>query len=149
VFYYQELARRVGEANMKKYLNLLNYGNNDISSGIDNFWLCGSMEISITEQVEFLIKMYTYQLNGISETTIDAVKSIMKYESTPFYTLYGKTGGGNCMEDKTIGWYVGFIETGSGNYVFALNLIVADYKVFENNFRIELTKKILKELKII
>ena len=58
VWYYQELARRVGKEKMTKYLNRIDYGNNDISSGIDNFWLCGSIKVSAKEQVEFLNKLY-------------------------------------------------------------------------------------------
>lgn len=34
-------------------------------------------------------------LNGISDKNINAVKSIMLYEKTNDYILYGKTGGGN------------------------------------------------------
>jgi beta-lactamase class D len=149
VWYYQELARRVAQERMKTYVDLMNYGNMDISSGIDKFWLCGSMEISINEQIEFLKNFYNYKLDGISDTTIDAVKSIMLYETTPEYKLYGKTGGGNCWDNKVIGWYVGFVETESGTSIFAMNILVNDFADLKNNFRIELTKKILKELKII
>ncbi|MGD0037977.1 MAG: penicillin-binding transpeptidase domain-containing protein [Bacteroidota bacterium] len=149
VWYYQELARRVGQERMKKYINLIDYGNNDISSGIDNFWLCGSIEISINEQIDFLKKLYLQKLDGFSDKTIDAVKSIMLYETTSDYKLYGKTGGGNCWNNKMIGWYVGFVETDSGTSIFAMNIIVNNIDDLNNNFRIELTKKTLRDLKII
>jgi beta-lactamase class D len=54
VWYYQELARRVGKEQMLLKVNALHYGNGDISSGIDTYWLCGSIQISINEQIEFL-----------------------------------------------------------------------------------------------
>ena len=73
----------------------------------------------------------------------------MLYETTTDYKLYGKTGGGDCWDDKVIGWYVGFVETDSGTKIFAMNIIVNDFSDLGNNFRIELTKKILRELKII
>lgn len=149
VWYYQELARRVGQERMRKMVSKLSYGNIDISSGLDSYWLCGSIQISINEQIDFLKKLYLHKLNGFSDKSIDAVKSIMLYETTPDYKLYGKTGGGDCWDNKIIGWYVGFVETESGTKIFAMNIIVNDFSDLKNNFRIELTKKILKELKII
>jgi beta-lactamase class D len=149
VWYYQELARRVGRERMQKYVNLLDYGNKDISGGLDKFWLCGSIQISINEQIEFLKKLYLHKLNGISDKSIDAVKGIMLYETTPGYKLYGKTGGGDCLNNKAIGWYVGFVETDSGTKIFAMNLIVNNFSDLKDNFRIDLTKKVLRELKII
>jgi beta-lactamase class D len=149
VWYYQELARRVGQERMKKCVNNLNYGNSDISSGLDTYWLCGSIQISINEQIDFLKRLYLHKLNGFSGKNIDAVKSIMLYETTPNYKLYGKTGGGDCWDNKVIGWYVGFVETDSGTKIFAMNIIVDSFDDLKNNFRIELTKKVLKELNII
>lgn len=149
VWYYQELARRVGQEQMKKMVAALDYGNKDISSGLDTYWLCGSIQISINEQIEFLKKLYLNKLNGFSDKNINAVKSIMLYETTSDYRLYGKTGGGDCWDDKVIGWYVGFVETESGTKIFALNIIVNNFGDLKNNLQIELTKKILKELKII
>lgn len=149
VWYYQELARRVGAEKMKKYVDLLNYGNRDISSGVDNFWLCGSMQISIDEQIEFLKRMYLHKLPGISDRTINIVKDIMLYESTGTYKLYGKTGGGECWDNKVIGWYVGFVETKTGTYFFAMNIFVNNFSDLKDNFRIELTKNVLKKMNII
>lgn len=149
VWYYQELARRVGNERMKKYIEYLKYGNGDISSGLDSYWLCGSIQISIREQIEFLKRMYLHKLDGFSDKTIDAVKSIMLYESTPDYKLYGKTGGGDCIDGKVIGWYVGFVETKDETYIFAMNVIVDNFSDLGNNYRINLTKRILKDLKII
>ncbi|HBY52451.1 MAG TPA: class D beta-lactamase [Bacteroidales bacterium] len=149
VWYYQELARRVGSERMKNMVSRLDYGNNDISSGLDSYWLCGSLEISIDEQIAFLKKLYSHQLSGFSDKNQEAVKGIMLNEITPEYKLYGKTGSGDCWDNKVIGWYVGFVETESGTRIFAMNIIVNDFSDLKSNFRIELTKKILKELNII
>ena len=149
VWYYQELARRVGQERMKMYLDQLDYGNGDMSSGVDNYWLCGSIQISIDEQIGFLRRLYLNRLNGFSNENMEAVKQIMLYETTPGYRLYGKTGGGDCLDSRTIGWYVGFVETDTGVKIFAMNILVNSFSDLQHNFRIELTKKILKELKII
>jgi beta-lactamase class D len=149
VWYYQELARRLGPERMAKYVDLLEYGNKDISSGVDRFWLCGSMQISINEQIEFLKRLYLHRLNGFSDRSINTVKSIMLFESTPQYKLYGKSGTGDCLEGRFLAWYVGFVETDADTSVFAMNIIVDSFDDLKNNFRIELTKDILKELKVI
>jgi len=149
VWYYQELARRIGNENMTKFLRQIDYGNNDISSGIDNFWLCGSLRISAMEQVGFLEELYNNQLTGFSIRTQEIVKDIILNESTDYYKLYGKTGGGDCCNDKVIGWYVGFLETESNTYIFAMNVFVNDFSDLGKNMRIEMTKNILKGLNII
>jgi len=149
VWYYQELARRIGKQRMQKFITQIDYGNNSISTDIDKFWLDGSMEISINEQIEFLKKLYSYKLNGFSKKNIDMVKSMMLYQNTPSYRLYGKTGAGDLPDNKAIGWYVGFVETQSGVYLFAMNILVNNFDDFKNNLRIEITKNTLKELKII
>src|SRR5690606_19074699 len=54
VWFYQELARRIGAERMHEYLERFGYGNRDISGGIDQFWLTGGLRISAEEQVDFL-----------------------------------------------------------------------------------------------
>jgi len=43
--YYQEVARRIGKDNMKLWIDSLHYGNMDLSSRIDTFWLDNSLKI--------------------------------------------------------------------------------------------------------
>jgi len=149
VWYYQELARKIGAEKMQTYLNFIDYGNNDITSGIDNFWLNGSIEISINEQVEFLKKLFLHKINGFSDSSFNMVKSIMLYDSTSNYTLYAKTGTCDYLDRKVIAWFVGFIVTNSETNIFALNLIVNSFDDLKNNIRLEMTKNILKKLEII
>ncbi len=62
VWFYQELARRIGEAQMQHYVTLNHYGNENISGGIDRFWLDGEVRISADEQIELLKKLYLRQV---------------------------------------------------------------------------------------
>jgi beta-lactamase class D len=142
VWYYQDIASMTGEARMRQYLDSLQYGNEDISSGIDHFWLSGSMKISTNEQVEFVKALVNNRLKGFSVSTQDKVKGIMLSESTDRYKLYGKTGGCECGSDSTIGWYVGFVKTPSNTFVFAMNIFVKSFGELKG-IRVELTKKIL------
>ncbi|MFP9052255.1 penicillin-binding transpeptidase domain-containing protein, partial [Enterococcus faecalis] len=53
------LARDIGEERMKTWLHTLSYGNEDISGGIDQFWLQSSLTISPLEQETFLVFRYS------------------------------------------------------------------------------------------
>jgi len=148
VWYYQEIAKKIGTVRMQRYADSLSYGNEDISSGIDHFWLSGSLKISADEQVELITKLVNNQLPGFSTKTQEKVKGIMLRESTERYRLYGKTGGGTIAPDAAIGWYVGFVQKDSTTYAFALNIFVKSFDDLAGK-RVELTKKIFKTLGIL
>jgi beta-lactamase class D len=88
---YRQLATDIGEKSMISYLNKMHYGNQNISSGLDDFWLNGSMKISAVEQLVFLQKIYHNKF-GFNEQAIDNLKSIMLTETKPSYRLFAKTG---------------------------------------------------------
>ena len=146
VWFYQELARRIGEEKMKEYITLNNYGNEDISGGIDLFWLEGGLRISPDEQIEFLKKIYKNE-TSFSQRSVDILKTIMIYEQTDDYTLRAKTGWGMRFENQ-VGWFVGYIEKRDNVYFFATNL---ETKNPDEGFRsrIEITYNILRELGIL
>lgn len=73
VWFHQEVARRIGYKKMKKFIDLVNYGNCDISGGIDSFWLGSSLKISTKEQLKFLIELINYEL-PFKRENIDIVK---------------------------------------------------------------------------
>lgn len=144
VWYYRELALRVGPQRMKKLVQAFDYGNEDISGAIDNFWLGGGLKISADEQVEFLKKFYAGRL-PVSKRSLEIVKDILVLEKTPQYTLSAKTGGGSIAEGTYIGWFVGYLETQGNVYFFACNLEGTSYPAIRDR-RIEVTKNILREL---
>ncbi|MBS3946080.1 MAG: class D beta-lactamase [Melioribacter sp.] len=145
--YYQELARRVGRDRMQKYLNSLNYGNKVIGDNVDSFWLDNSLQISADEQVEFMKKFFEYKL-PFSKRTIDIVKNIMSEEKYSKSVLKYKTGTGKKTTGEFIGWLVGYIRKENNVYLFAFNV---DSETFDEvvKIRAELSRKILKQLKII
>ena len=146
VWFYQELARRIGGKRMQEYVNHNHYGNEDISGKIDMFWLNGGLRISPDEQIEFLNKIYKNELE-FSQRSIDILKKIMIYEQTDEYVLRAKTGWGVRFENQ-IGWFVGYVEKGRNVYFFVTNL---ESKEPEEGFhsRIEVSYNILRELGII
>jgi len=127
---YQILAREIGEARMKEYIEKIGYGSQDISSGIDIFWLprpdTTSIKISADEQVALLNKLLDGKL-PFSEKNIAILRDIMQAEKTGKGTLYGKTGSGTGPDGKwNVGWFVGFLEHNGTTYVFACNIIGGD-----------------------
>lgn len=116
VWYYQAMARDIGENKMEEWVKNMSYGNQDISGGIDQFWLSNSLEISPLEQVNFMETLYKENL-PFDKDVMKTVKRMMIQAEGDDYTLYGKTGQGS-----GIGWYVGFIETDNRAYSFVTNI---------------------------
>lgn len=117
VWFYQELARRIGEQRMKEYVKKVHYGNADISHTLTNFWLGnGSLKISTNEQIDFLSRFLRNEL-PFSLHIMKIAKEIMTLEKHNDYQLAGKTGscGG-------VGWFVGFIQNHDNSTVFAFNI---------------------------
>lgn len=121
VWFYQDLARKIGEERMKKYIQMVGYGNQDISAKIDSFWLNGNLRISPNEQVKFLIRLYKEEL-PFSNSVMKTVKDIMVIERKDSYTLSGKTGWSRSPDGtNNLGWYVGYVEKDNNVYFYALN----------------------------
>jgi beta-lactamase class D len=146
--YYQELARRVGGERMKYWIDKAKYGNADTSGGIDRFWLTGGLCITPEQQIKFLVRLYRNDL-PFSTKSIDIVKRIMIAQDTIGYVLRAKTGWSE-QDNKSIGWYVGYLETTTGTYFFATCIQCSD---LENpdfaKSRREITLSILKNLKLL
>ncbi|MBN1757354.1 MAG: class D beta-lactamase [Chitinispirillaceae bacterium] len=148
--FYREIATRVGGKRMKAYVTKFRYGNADISSGNDNFWLNGSLAISAWEQIDFLVRFYGNAL-GVGKETTKAVKDILVQEKGSGYTLSAKTGGGSPLKDRpdrALGWYVGYVEKEKNVWFFALNIEGNNFADIKD-LRIDVTRQVLKRLKII
>ena len=120
VWYYQELARRVGKDQMKTWVEKAGYGNQDISGNLDSFWLDGSLRISANEQVDFLQRLYDNRL-PFSDRNIIIVKGLIIQKTTPDYQLSGKTGSTQRAAIH-VGWFVGYVEKTGNVYYFATNI---------------------------
>ena len=145
VWYYQEVARRVGSARMQEYIDAAQYGNQDITGSIDSFWLDGALRISADEQVEFLKRLYAEQL-PFSKRSMEIVKGIIVLEKTDSYTLSGKTGSAQRVAPH-IGWFVGYLETKGDVYFFATNTESTDPDgVANGDVALKITKSILQAL---
>ena len=145
--YYKELARRVGRQKMQAYLKKIRYGNMKIGDRIDTFWLDNSLKISADEQIEFLKKFYEEKL-PCSKRSIEIVKRILPEEQYPHSKLKFKTGTGTGENKAYIGWLVGYVEHGTGVYLFAMNVEAASYDEVKK-LRDEIPRNVLKSLNIL
>ena len=117
---YQELARRIGLERMREGVAKLGYGNQNIGTKVERFWLDGPLEISALEQVLFLAKLADKTL-PFSEKILQSVQNILLLEEKSGIKLYGKTGWQNAPFEG-VGWFVGWVESEKETYTFALNI---------------------------
>ncbi len=120
---YQALARKIGPERMNHWVKQLHYGDGDTSSGNDLFWLPQekkkSLLITAERQAELLVALLKDGA-GLSPRTLEVLREVMLLRKGEEGSLYAKTGSG--LGDATrpaIGWYVGFVESRKGTFVFA------------------------------
>jgi beta-lactamase class D len=151
VWFYQELARRIGKERYARYLEKCNYGNGQLTSAIDRFWLDGSLRISPRNQINFLKNLYEEKL-PFSKRSYEIVKRIMVQQAPEVanYVLRAKTGWGK-VEALDIGWWVGYVEKKDNVYFFATR-VQKPVEITNEKFmecRKEITRNILAELNIL
>jgi beta-lactamase class D len=119
---YQEIARRIGSERMQKYLDLMDYGNRDIGGGIDQFWLTGKLRIDPMQQIDFLDRLRRGVL-PVSRRSQELVRDIMPVTEVGDATIRAKSGLLGAEQGKrSLGWMVGWVEKGSHQTVFAMNM---------------------------
>lgn len=146
VWYFQELASRIGGDRMARYLAAVGYGNGDISGGLTTFWLRSSLQISAMEQVTLLTRLYADGL-PFAPDTAETVKRNITLAESGGTRFMGKTGSGYKDGRWQLGWFVGCVETQGKRYIFATN-IEADDGANGPAAR-EITKAILKDFGIL
>ena len=148
VWYYQEIARRVGDKEMKKWLEKAQYGNADISGGVDEFWLTGGLRVTPEQQINFLRRLHAEEL-PFGKRAMQIVKDIMIVSDSAGTIVRAKTGWSR-QGNQDIGWYVGYVETTDNVYYFANCLQTSDFEHDQfGKARIEIANAILRELGII
>lgn len=121
VWFYQEVARRIGIERMREWVVRLRYGNARIEGPIDAFWLDdGSLLVTPREQVDFLRRLREHGL-AVQRRTADAVVQVLPIDRGHHFVLRAKTG--LCTErGRAVGWYVGYAQDGIRTWTFATRL---------------------------
>jgi len=121
IWYFRKVAAGVGADRMQKYLDLFEYGNRDISGGLEQFWAQSSLTISAEQQAAFLERLYTDTL-PLSSRAMDIVRGMLVLESGADWTFSGKTGSGAENGVYTVAWFVGHARHRGREFVFAANV---------------------------
>jgi beta-lactamase class D len=124
LWYYQEIARRIGPKRMAEFVKKFDYGNCDTTGDINTFWLeNGTLKISADEQVELLRKLWADKLPVTKEAQRNT-RELMIVSRQGGKTLYGKTGtGGDIKADVAdLGWFVGCVTEGERKVFFATRI---------------------------
>ena len=146
VWFYQEMARRVGAERMQGWLDKVGYGNRRIGGAIDMFWLDNSLRISAIQQIEFLRRLADGTL-PFSERAQETVRRITIVEDAPGWTLHAKTGWavrGAADEKTDLGWAVGWLERDGRRWFYAVNIDMPD--AADAQKRLPIARKLLENV---
>ncbi|TGK25234.1 class D beta-lactamase [Leptospira stimsonii] len=125
VWCYQELAVEVGLKKYETYLQKMEYGNLKTGKDVRTFWLEGDLRISAREQIDFLKKLYLRKF-AFDSKNYEILRKIFLVGSGSDSSFFAKTGWAQSV--PSIGWYVGYLETKTEVWFFALNLDVGEKK---------------------
>ncbi len=145
VYYYQEVARRIGKDTMQFWLDSLGYGTKKIKGAVDSFWLNNTLKVTPDEQLGLVKRLYFDQL-PFFKSYQEVVKRAMLFEENTNYRLGYKTGWGFKENGNAIGWVVGWIEENKHPYFFVLNIESPDKDFDMWTVRMKMLKDILKHL---
>lgn len=162
VWFFQHLAQQLGPERETAYLNKLNYGNRDASSGLTTFWLGESLQITPEEQQAFLLNFYQGKL-PIQPAAVTAVKAMLVQPTGKVINAVGehsfnapwpddvvvsaKTGSVNDAKGRGIRWLVGHVQRNGRAFVFVSSVVgTAELK---GNAAVELAAQALREEKIL
>lgn len=137
-WYFQRLDRMAGKENLQKFISSISYGNEDLSSGIEDSWLEASLAVSPLEQVQLLQALYENKWN-FDPQNISAVKNALHISDN----VFGKTGTGSVNGRLVNGWFVGWLDSGQTAYFFAANVQAKDGA--SGSHAMEITRQILQD----
>jgi beta-lactamase class D len=136
VWYFQNVASRLGMEREREYLRRFEYGNEDPSSGLTTFWLGGSLKISPDEQQAFLLKLYQDTL-PVSAHARETVREILVQPQGnvvnaagmhdfaapwPPGTIVSAKTGSQSDGDLSTRWIVGHVRRGARSWIFVSSL---------------------------
>ncbi len=124
LWFYQELARRIGPERMADYVRRFDYGNRDTSGGLTNFWIESTLLISADEQVAFLRRLWADSL-PVGKDVQRTTRELMELEHSDDGRIFcGKTGtAGDAKADiARLGWFVGCVSKGERRVFFATRI---------------------------
>jgi beta-lactamase class D len=138
---FQALTMDIGKDTLKKWIDSLHYGNQDIGGPLDSCWFDGHLRIPADQELGLIKKLYFNQLPFFRRPQ-EIVRGLMKKESNTNYTLVYKTADAT-DNGQTPGWVLGWVEENKHPYFFVLNFDVTNSKADVGQVGVQLVKRIL------
>ncbi len=152
VWFFRDVALKVEDQHYRAVLRDWGYGNAAVPDGSDRFWLDGSLQISVREQVAMLAALAENRL-GVSGTALDALDDASRAGTAGAVSLHGKTGAGPVQAGRFNGpfegWYVGYVRRADARPVmFALHAQAPSFRALKD-FRKGFAIRLLKHLGLV
>jgi beta-lactamase class D len=139
LWYFRELAADVGPERMQEMLTRLDYGNASIGEDLTLFWIDGSLTITGRQQLDFLRRMWTGELDVAPEhvrtleniltqplRSLEArVREPAAYEAAWSSEVEAqfKTGTNDYYEGGSVTWFVGRLRSGERDVIFVSRVL--------------------------
>ena len=126
VWYAQQVTSRLGERRVQDYVGRFDYGNQDLTGGVDIAWIASSLQVSPREQAAFLRKVANREL-PVSAHAFDMTAQLLRLPTlADGWQVYGKTGtatgsarDGAGDTGRALGWFAGWATKDGRTVVFA------------------------------
>ena len=141
VWYSREITRQLGAERFQRYVDLLDYGNRDLSgdpgqhNGLSKSWISSSLQISPLEEAAFLRKFLNQKLPVAQQAVDRTIAIIPQYPLPDGWSVHGKTGAGfqpgadgKLDRDRQFGWFAGWVQKDDRGLIFA-TLVKDDAKI--------------------
>jgi beta-lactamase class D len=151
--HFRRLATLIGAERMQAYIDRLDYGNRDISGGLDQFWLRGKLRITARQQVDLLVSLLRDEL-AVSRGAQATVRDVLHQRDQDGAAFFGKTGSGalenlapEAIHDggAAVGWMVGWVKLPERTLVYAMWIEAASYQAMYDR-RAQLVDAVLADL---
>ena len=119
-WYFEKLNQQVGNTEVRKYLQALNYGNETLSNA-SAYWQEDALKVSNLEQVKLLATVKQQQLD-FRASDVAYLDTLLHEQDYQKAQLYGKTGTGKVNGKLQNGWYTGYVTTANNTYYFSTHV---------------------------
>jgi beta-lactamase class D len=107
VSWFRQLARALGKAREEALLARIGYPCKTITGPLDSFWLSGDFRVSAYDQMAWIRRFYTEDLN-VKPEHLATVRAMSFRSNHAGWRIFGKTGSST----ESYGWFVGKLEKG-------------------------------------
>ena len=132
LWFFRRTAAAIGRDAMQDWLRKIGYGDDTFAREVTSFWVNGDLVISPQEQLDFLARMFRYEL-PVSRASVDAVARALTMPAGtitnaagahrfvtgwPRGTILRAKTGNTRVDNENVSWLVGQIDSRGRQYAF-------------------------------